>query len=91
MTIEGGKGNDSLWGGDDATKFIYKYGDDNDVVYGFDDNDTLTLDGLDFTSSYKNETLTLKFTDGSITFRNFNTEVFHIDSKTYRISGSKLK
>ena len=91
VTIEGGKGNDSLWGGDDATKFIYKYGDDNDVIYGFDDNDTLTLDGLDFTSSYKNETLTLKVTDGSITFRNFNTEVFHINIKTYRISGSKLK
>ena len=101
----GGKGNDSFWGhtindafiysggnaGNDM--FIYAKGDGKDVIYGFDNNDTLTLDNLDFTISYskKNKAVTLKFDDGgSITLKDFTTTTFHINSDAYKISSSKF-
>ncbi|MBQ3444557.1 MAG: hypothetical protein IJG33_15095 [Selenomonadaceae bacterium] len=87
--VHGGKGNDSLWGSADADKFIYTAGDD--VIFGFANEDTLTLDNLAFTSSYKDKALTLTFDSGSITFKEFTATTFHIDNDTYKISGSKLK
>ncbi|MBR6713122.1 MAG: hypothetical protein IKI76_09045 [Selenomonadaceae bacterium] len=89
--VYGGKGNDSLWGSADADKFIYTAGDGNDIIFGFDSKDTLTLDNLAFTSSYKDNALTLTFDSGSVTFKEFNATTFHIDNDTYKISGSKLK
>ena len=69
-----------------------KGGDGNDTIYGFDDKDTFTLDGLDFTSSYKKGIVSLKFADGGlISFKNFMATTFHIDNDTYKISGSKFK
>ncbi len=91
-TLKGGKGNDKLWGGDGADTFIYEYGDGKDTIFGFDDNDTLTLDGLDFTASYKNKAVTLKFDDGGyVMLKNFTATTFHVDSDTYKISGSEFK
>ena len=89
-TITGGKGNDSLWGNDSADKFIYKYGDGDDFIFGFDSADTLTLDGLDFKTSYKNGDVTFKVNGGSVTLREFNTDIFHVNNAVYKISGSKL-
>ncbi|MBQ6297517.1 MAG: hypothetical protein IJK81_07470 [Selenomonadaceae bacterium] len=98
-----GKGNYSLWGGADndtlysssgADKFIYGKGDGKDVIFGFDDKDTLTLDNLDFTTSYskKNGTITLKVDGGgSVTLKEFTATTFHINDDTYKISGSKFK
>lgn len=92
VTMLGGTGNDYLWGDADADKFICATGDGKDTIYGFDDKDTLTLDGLDFTSSYKKGIVSLKFADGgSISFKNFTATTFHIDNDTYKISGSKFK
>ena len=89
-TLWGGAGNDSLWGDAGADKFIYASG--NDIIFGFDSKDTLTLDGLDFTTAYdkKNKAVILTFDDGSITLKNFTATTFHIDNSTYKISGSKL-
>ena len=97
-----GKGNYSLWGGADndtlysssgADKFIYGKGDGKDIIFGFDDKDTLTLDNLDFTPSYSknNGTITFKVDDGSITLKEFTATTFHINNDTYKISGSKFK
>ncbi|MBD3879213.1 MAG: hypothetical protein SR1Q5_05955 [Quinella sp. 1Q5] len=89
-TLWGGAGNDSLWGDAGADKFIYASG--NDIIFGFDSKDTLTLDGLDFTTAYdkKNKAATLTFDDGSVTLKDFTASTFHIDNSTYKISGSKL-
>ena len=89
-TIRGGAGNDTLWGSYSADKFIYSAGDGKDVIYGFDDNDTLTLNNLNFKASYKNDALTLNFNSGSITLKDFSATTFHINNNTYKISGSKL-
>ena len=88
----GGKGNDSLWGNAGADTFIYSKGDGNDIIYGFDNFDTLTLDSLDFATSYnkKDKALTLSIGDGSITLKDFTAKTFHINDDTYKISGSKL-
>ena len=88
--ITGGKGNDSLWGGSGKDTFIYKSGDGNDVIFGFEDKDTLQVGGLEFTTSYENNIITLKFDDGSIQLRDLTALTFHIDNDTYKIKGSKL-
>ena len=90
-TLYCGAGNDSLWGDADADKFYYYKGDGKDVIFGFGSDDTLMLDNLTFTSSYKNDVLTLTVDGGSITFKDFDTKIFHINSTTYKLSGSKLK
>ena len=91
-SLWGGTGNDSLWGDAGNDTFYYAKGDGKDVIFGFEDGDTLTLDGLNFTSSYSasNGTITLTFDSGSITFKEFTATTFHIDNDTYQISGSKL-
>ena len=89
-TLWGGKGNDSLWGDAGADTFIYAQGDGKDIIFGFEDNDTLTLDSLDFTPSYKDKVVTLKFDSGSITLKNFTATTFHINDDTYQISNSKF-
>ncbi|MBD3879064.1 MAG: hypothetical protein SR1Q5_05175 [Quinella sp. 1Q5] len=90
-TLWGSKGNDSLWGNAGNDTFIYNYGEGKDVIFGFDNNDTLTLDRLDFTLSYKNQSVTLTFDNGSITFKDYTATTFHINDDTYKISGSKFR
>lgn len=92
-TLWGGSGNDSLWGNDGADTFIYNSGEGKDVIFGFDKNDTLTLDSLDFKASYskKNKAVALKFDSGSVTLQDFTAKTFHINDDIYKISGSKFK
>ena len=92
-TIYGGKGNDSLWGNAGSDIFIYEKGDGKDIIYGFDSKDTLTIDNLDFTTSYSKSkgTITFKVDGGSITLKDFTATTFHINDDIYKISGSKLK
>ena len=91
-SLWGGKGNDTLWGDAGNDTFYYAKGNGKDVIFGFEDGDTLTLDGLDFTSSYSasNGTVKLTFDSGSITFKEFTATTFHIDNDAYQISGSNL-
>ena len=89
-TLIGGAGNDSLWGDAGADVFIYNSGGGNDIIYGFDDKDTLTLDSLDFTATYKNKAVTLNFDEGSVTFKDYTAKTFHINDDTYKISGKKF-
>lgn len=89
-TLIGGTGNDSLWGGNGNDVFIYNSGDGKDIIYGFDKNDTLTLDTDEFTTSYKNKAVTLTFDEGSITLKNFTAKNFHINDDIYVVSGSKF-
>ena len=91
-TLTGGKGDDSLWGNAGADTFIYAKGDGNDVIFGFDDNDTLTIDNLKFTSSYssKDKSVALAFDNGSITLKNFTATTFHVNDDIYKISKKKF-
>ena len=92
-TLWGGTGNDSLWGDAGADKFIYSKGDGNDIIFGFDKYDTLTFDNIEFTASYskKNKTVTFTTDNGSVTLKDFTAKTFHVNSDTYKISGSKFK
>ena len=91
-TILGNAGNDILYGDAGADKFIYQSGDGNDFIYGFDNNDTLTLDNLDFIASYNQKIGAITFTvdGGSVTMKNFTATTFHVNGDTYKINGSKL-
>lgn len=88
-TIKGGAGDDILNG--DAGNDKINGGNGSDVIYGFANDDTLTIDNLAFTASYKDKAVTLTFDSGSVTFKDFTASTFHIDNDTYKISGSKLK
>ena len=91
-SVWGGTGNDSLWGDAGNDMFFYAKGDGKDVIFGFEDGDTLTLDNLTFTSSHSTSTgaITLKLDGGTITFKDFTATTFNINDDTYKISGSKL-
>ena len=91
-SLWGGKGNDSLWGDAGADKFFYAKGDGKDIIFGFDDNDTLTFDNLAFKAAYDKKTKAVSFTvsGGSVTLKNFTATTFHVNSDAYKISGSKL-
>ncbi|MBR4642379.1 MAG: hypothetical protein IKO74_06600 [Selenomonadaceae bacterium] len=89
-TLIGGKGNDSLWGNSGADTFFYSAGDGKDIIYGFDNKDTLTLDALDFKASCKNDAITFKVAGGSVTLQDFTASTFNVNGDTYRIKGSKL-
>ena len=74
-SIVGGSGKDSLYGGKGNDSLA---GDGNDVIFGFEETDTLLVGCPDFTTSYENNVFTLKFDDGSIQLKNFTASNFHI-------------
>ncbi len=88
--IIGGAGNDSLWGNAGADIFIYNTGEGKDIIFGFDDKDTLNLDSIDFTATYKDKAVTLTFEEGSVTFKDFTAKTFHINDETYQIKSNKF-
>ena len=92
LVINGGTGNDSLWGDAGSDTFYYAKGDGKDTIYGFDSKDTLTFDNLDFTTTYSKSKgmITFNVSGGSITLKEFTAKTFHIDNDIYKISGSKL-
>ena len=91
-SISGGAGNDSLWGDAGNDTFIYAAGDGDDIIFGFQDGDTLTLDNLKFKTSYsaKNNVVKFTFDDGSVTLKDFTAKTFHVNNAVYQISGSKF-
>ncbi|MBR1646753.1 MAG: hypothetical protein IJ685_08255 [Selenomonadaceae bacterium] len=96
-TIDGGKGNDSLWGGDGSDTFIYTANTGTDKIFDFASNDMLQILNADgsagtFTkSAFSNRNLTLNISgggkvifsdvDNSSTF-NINGEIYHVDGKS---------
>ena len=87
--LTGGKGSDSLWGDTGNDTFIYTPGDGNDVIFGFDDGDTLTIDGADFskaTVSKNGEVVKLKIGAGSVTFKDIDATTFHINDAEYQLT-----
>ena len=86
----GGAGNDTLWGDAGADKFICGEGDD--IIFGFDDKDTLTLDGINFKTSYdtKSGIVAFSFSGGSVTLQDFTATTFHVNDITYQISSKKF-
>ena len=89
--LYGGAGNDSLWGDAGKDKFIC--GDGDDIIFGFQDGDALSLDGLDFKTSYskKNSVIKFKFDGGSVTLKDFSATTFHVNDDVYQIVDSKFK
>ena len=94
--IRGGTGRDLLWGDDGKDNFYYAKGDGKDVIFGFENGDTLTFDNITFKTSMASYdksagTLTINVSSGSVTLKDFTTSTFHINNDTYKISGTTLK
>ena len=88
--LTGGKGKDSLWGDDGADTFIYSKGDGRDVIYGFSNDDTLTLDAVIKDSTVKKDAITLKLSGGAITFKDYTATTFNINSDAYQVKNGAL-
>ena len=90
-----GEGYDTISLTSDAALNLIQYtsGDGDDIIYGFDNKDTLTLDGLDFKTSYskKNNAVSFKFDDGSVTLKEFSATTFHVNNSMYKITNGKFK
>ena len=87
--LTGGKGSDSLWGDAGNDTFIYTPGDGNDVIFGFDDGDTLQIEDADFskaTVSKNGEVVKLKIGAGSVTFKDIDATTFHINDAEYQLT-----
>ena len=89
--LTGGKGNDSLYGDAGNDTFIYTPGDGKDVIFGFDNGDTLTIDGFDVenmkaTVNKKGTEVKLKIGAGSVTFKDFDATTFNINDTTYQLT-----
>ena len=89
--LNGGAGNDSLWGDDGADTFIYSSG--KDFIYGFEDDDMLKITSS-FSSSYSSSNKEIYFKVGStskaITLKDYTATSFNVNGTNYKISGSKL-
>ena len=77
-TINAGEGDDVISLQSSAALVQYNAGDGNDVIFGFEETDTLQVGSPDFAVSYENNVFTLKFDDGSIQLKNFTAATFHI-------------
>ena len=71
VTVRGGKGNDKIYG--DGSSFnVYEYtaGDGDDVIYGWNFNDTLKIYGGTYSGKIIGNDYVVMVGDGSITFKN---------------------
>ena len=92
-SLKGGTGNDSLWGSAGSDTFIYAKGDGKDIIFGFEDDDLLKITGT-FSATYSKSNGEVYFKVGStskaVTLKNFTATSFHVNGKSYHISGTKL-
>ena len=90
--LTGGKGNDTLYGDEGNDTFIYKPGDGNDVIFGFEDGDILQIGGTfkasNATVGKNGKEVKLKIGAGSVTFKDIDADTFHINDDTYKIVSS---
>ena len=92
--LRGGKGKDTIYGDNGNDTFFYGKGDGKDVIFGFEDGDTLNLTGITNITGKVNAADTEVYikagsTNKAITFKEFTATEFHIsavgETGTYRI------
>ncbi len=97
-TINGDKGNDSLWGGNGSDTFIYFSNTGTDRIFNFTDGDMLQILNADGSSgtfakaTFASNNLTLNVrSGGKIIFDGVNSSAtFNINGEIYRIQDNRL-
>lgn len=61
LIISGGKGNDTISGSDTASRlYQYKKGDGSDIIYGYNENDSIMISGAKFSTTTSGEDVIVK-------------------------------
>ncbi len=66
LTVLGGAGNDTIYGSSEENHlYQYRSGDGNDIIFGVNANDTVTITGADYTASTVGSSVVLNISDGT--------------------------
>jgi len=80
-------------GGNERANKIYANDDGKDIIYGFDDNDALEINGIDeITAIYNAEKNYVRFKcgKGSITLQDFTATEFAVNNDVWTLSGNTI-
>lgn len=97
-TLSGGKGDDSLWGGDGVDTFVYMSGTGLDRIFNYEDGELLQIiksngsEGYFTNSNFANNNLTLSISGGGrVVFQNVTSSTeFNINGTAYQIESARL-
>ena len=86
VTLNGGKGNDTL-SLNYANLIEYKSGDGNDLIQGFNEDDTLSISGGSYSTQEKGSDVLVKVGKGTITLKDarVTTDTISINGKTIKL------
>ena len=82
VTIIGGKGNDTIYNSGDGNTYKYSKGDGNDVIVGFGENDTLTIEGGTYTYDVKGSDFVVKVGNNTITLKDAASQTIFLNNET---------
>ncbi len=79
VTLVGGKGNDTVYTGDNSALYRYTSGDGNDIIFNWSANDTLQITGSTYTKKTSGNNVILTIGSGKITLKGAKGQTLNID------------
>ena len=91
VTINGGKGNDNInLGFSDYNVIQYTSGDGNDVINGYDSDDTIKISGASYSTQASGSDVIVKVGSGKMTLKNARYETLNISGNSTSTTTTKV-
>lgn len=84
-TLIGGLGNDEIYANGLGEVIKYNAGDGNDIVYGYNEYDTIQITNTNYTTMVSGQDLVINVDNGKITLKDSKDEQLNIISKRAKI------